>query len=95
MFFRHGLNRLPQKLRTQQVKSVKRYEKQVPGHHVQVDVKFLTFKDKSGRRFVDSNIRLSMMLRVSEALKVYEKHNQACAIDFIDYVVCKFPSALK
>jgi hypothetical protein len=25
-----------------------RYEKQVPGHHVQVDVKFLTLKQKKG-----------------------------------------------
>ena len=32
----------------------KRYNKQVPGHQIQMDVKFLTFIDKSGtktRRF--------------------------------------------
>jgi len=26
----------------------KRYEKQVPGHHIQVDVKFLSFQSKNG-----------------------------------------------
>ncbi|TLX49231.1 IS481 family transposase [Pseudoalteromonas ruthenica] len=95
VFCRHGLNRLPQNLRTRQVKSVKRYEKQVPGHHVQVDVKFLTFKDKSGkkvRRFQYTAIDDATRIR---ALKVYEKHNQACAIDFIDYVVDKFPFRIK
>ena len=25
-----------------------RYEKKVPGHHIQLDVKFLSFKAKSG-----------------------------------------------
>ncbi|ERL61546.1 putative transposase, partial [Piscirickettsia salmonis LF-89 = ATCC VR-1361] len=28
----------------------KRYEKKVPGHHVQVDVKFLFFNDEDGKR---------------------------------------------
>jgi len=25
------------------------------------------------------------------ALKIYDKHNQDCAIDFVDYVIAKFP----
>lgn len=92
---RHGLNRLPQNLRKRQVKSIKRYEKKVPGHHVQVDVKFLTFQDSSGkkvRRFQYTAIDDATRIR---ALKVYEKHNQACAIDFINYVVDKFPFRIK
>ena len=28
----------------------KRYQKQVPGHHIQVDVKFLTFIGKRGEK---------------------------------------------
>jgi transposase InsO family protein len=92
---RHGLNRLPQNQRTRQVKSVKRYEKQVPGHHVQVDVKFLNFIDKSGnkvRRYQYTAIDDATRVR---ALKVYEKHNQANAVDFINYFVEKFPFRIK
>jgi hypothetical protein len=37
---RHGLNRLPNRVGPRSVHT-DRYEKQVPGHHVQVDVKFL------------------------------------------------------
>ena len=37
---RNGLNRLPQNARKRTV-TTHRYEKQVPGHHIQVDVKFL------------------------------------------------------
>ena len=68
----------------------KRYQKQVPGHHIQVDVKFLTFKGKRGkkvRRFqftaIDDATRVG-------ALKIYEKHTQASAIDFIDHIIEKF-----
>ena len=40
---RNGMNVLPKGKRTRSVKSFKRYEKRVPGHRVQIDVKFLTF----------------------------------------------------
>src|SRR6056297_1680872 len=46
---RHGLNRLPRGTRMRKVHT-KRYQKQVPGHHIQMDVKFLTFIDKKGRK---------------------------------------------
>jgi len=39
---RHGLNRLPRGTRVRKIHT-KRYNKQVPGHHIQMDVKFLTF----------------------------------------------------
>ena len=55
----------------------------MPGHHIQVDVKFLTFKGKRGekvRRFQYTAIDDATRVR---ALKVYEKHTQANAIDFI------------
>ena len=70
---RHGLSRLPRANRTRAVHT-KRYEKQVPGHHVQVDVKFLSFVDKSGRkvkRFQYTAIDDATRIR---ALKIYTKH---------------------
>ena len=42
---RHGVNRLPGKVGCRKVHT-KRYNKRVPGHHIQMDVKFLIFKDK-------------------------------------------------
>src|SRR5205085_8728528 len=87
---RHGLNRLPRNAKKRTV-MWQRYEKQAPGHHVQVDVKFLDFKDPSGkklRRFQYTAIDDATRIR---ALKIYEKHTQANAIDFVDYVVKKFP----
>jgi len=69
----------------------KRYNKQVPGHHIQMDVKFLIFKDKQGKKLkryqytaIDDATRV-------RALKVYERHTQKNAIDFVDYVIDKFP----
>lgn len=63
----------------------------MPGHHVQVDVKFLFFQDSRGKtikRFQFTAIDDASRIR---ALKVYQKHNQKSAIDFIDYVINKFP----
>ena len=42
---RHGLNKLPNRVGRRAVHT-HRYQKQVPRHHVQVDVKFLTLKRK-------------------------------------------------
>jgi transposase InsO family protein len=87
---RNGLSRLPRKAGTRAVHT-KRYEKQVPGHHIQVDVKFLIFKGKGGnliKRYQYTAIDDATRIR---ALKVYSRHNQANAIDFVDYVVEKFP----
>lgn len=88
---RHGMNRLPQNQRKRSIPIPQRYEKQVPGHHVQVDVKFLFFKDQNGKqvkRFQYTAIDDATRIR---ALKIYEKHNQANAIDFVNYVIDKFP----
>ena len=46
---RHGLNRLPRGIRMRKVHT-KRYQKQVPGHDMQMDVKFLTFISKKGEK---------------------------------------------
>ena len=75
---RNGMNRLPHGTRLRKVHT-KRYQKQVPGHHIQMDVKFLTLKGKQGekvRRFQYTAIDDATRVR---ALKVYEKHTQANA----------------
>lgn len=91
---RQGLRRLPRNTPRRAVAS-QRYEKQVPGHHVQADVKFLTFKSAAGSKIkryqytaIDDAIRI-------RALKIYERHNQANAIDFINHVVDRFPFRIK
>ena len=73
----------------------KRYNKQVPGHHIQMDVKFLTFIGKKGekiRRFQYTAIDDATRVR---ALKVYNKHTQASAIDFVDHIIDKFPFRIR
>ena len=68
-----------------------RYEKQVTGHHVQVDVKFLTLQGPAGRhirRYQYTAIDDATRIR---ALRVYRRHTQQNAIAFIDHVVGKFP----
>ena len=91
---RNGLNRLPRGTRMRKLHT-KRYQKQVPGHHIQVDVKFLTFKGKRGekvRRFQFTAIDDATRVR---ALKIYEKHTQVSAIDFIDHIIEKFPFRIR
>ena len=85
----YGLRRLERTAR-KRITHSKRYAKSVPGHHVQVDVKFLVFKDLDGkivRRFQYTAIDDATRIR---ALKIYPRHTQANAIDFIDYVVDRF-----
>jgi len=87
---RHHLNRLPANQKKKALKTI-RYEKQVPGHHIQVDVKFLIFPQSDRtkiKRFQYTAIDDATRIR---ALKVYSKHTQLNAIDFIDYVIEKFP----
>jgi transposase len=83
VLLRHGLNRLPRNAKKRPILT-QRYEKQVPGHHVQVDVKFLDFKDQQEqkvRRFQYTAIDDATRIR---ALKIYERHTQENAIDFIN-----------
>lgn len=87
---RNGVNRLPGGTRVRKIHT-KRYNKQVPGHQIQMDVKFLTFIDKSGaktRRFQYTAIDDATRIR---ALKIYERHHQANAINFVDHVIATFP----
>jgi len=91
---RHGLNRLPRGTRLRKIHT-KRYNKQVPGHHIQMDVKFLTFigkNDQKVRRFQYTAIDDATRVR---ALKVYKRHTQANAIDFVNHIIDKFPFRIR
>lgn len=86
----HGLSRLP-KTAPRRALYTKRYAKTVPGRHVLVDVKFLQLKDREGRtikRYQYTAIDDATRIR---ALQVFPEHNQGRAIQFMDYVVDKFP----
>ena len=75
---------------TRKAMGPKRYSKETPGHHVQVDVKFLIFNTEEGKVKRYQYTAIDDCTRV-RAIKVYEKHNQKNAIDFLDYVIDKFP----
>ena len=85
---RNGISRLPRNAKRRSPgPKIKLYEKQTPGHHVQMDVKFLSFVNKEGnkiKRYQYTAIDDATRIR---ALKVYKKHNQENAIDFLDYVI--------
>jgi transposase InsO family protein len=86
----HGVGRLPKTAPRRAIHS-KRYAKTVPGHHVQLDVKFLRLKDATGKvvkRYQYTAIDDATRIR---ALQVFPKHNQDCAIQFMDYVIARFP----
>jgi transposase InsO family protein len=87
---RNGLNRLPRNAKKRTVQT-KRYEKQMPGHHIQMDVKFINLRSSEGpvvKRFQYTAIDDATRIRT---LKIYKKHTQQNAIDFIDHVITKFP----
>ena len=92
---RNGLNRLPRGTRLRKVHTT-RYQQQVPGHQIQVDVKFLIFRGKDGKpikRYQYTAIDDATRVR---ALKVYNRHTQATnAILFIDYVIKSFPFRIR
>lgn len=86
----HGVARLP-KTAPRRALHTKRYAKTVPGHHIQVDVKFLQLKDRVGKtvkRYQYTAIDDATRIR---ALQIFPEHNQECAIQFLDYVVETFP----
>ena len=87
---RQGLRRLPKNVGLRAIHT-RRYAKEVPGHHVQVDVKFVSLKATDGhrvRRFQYTAIDDATRVR---ALKIYAQHNQKRAIAFVDYFTEKFP----
>jgi len=95
VLLRNKLNRLPENIKKRSRQSLKRYEKKVPGHHVQIDVKFLFFIDKQGKRLKKFQYTAIDDCTRIRALKIYEKHTQASSIDFVNHVVSKFPFRIK
>ena len=85
------MNRLPSSQRYKRLdKRYLRYEKQQPGHRVQLDVKFV--KPLRGSRkkkyYQFTAIDDCTRLRV---LKIYDRLNQKTAIQFVDYVLEHLP----
>lgn len=85
-----GINRLPSNMRYRDKKEqFKRYEKLLPGHQIQIDVKFLSPIHRQKKRYyqftaIDDCTRIRI-------LKIYERNNQINAIKFVDYVLSKLP----
>jgi transposase InsO family protein len=94
---RLDLNRLPASQRYQRLdKRWKRYEKQLPGHQIQIDVKFVeplktAARPAAGRRtkyYQFTAIDDCTRLRV---LRIYPRCDQKTAIQFVDYVLERMP----
>jgi transposase InsO family protein len=67
----------------------KRYEKPLPGHRVQIDVKFIApLKGSRRKHYQFTAIDDCTRIRV---LRIYDRLNQQSAIRFLDYVLEKLP----
>lgn len=84
----------------------KRYEKQRPSHHVQVDVKFvepLPGKPGSGGPAVKPAGRPGKFYQFTaiddctrlRVMRIYPRNNQETAIQFLDYVLSQLPFAVE
>src|ERR1700722_17117638 len=87
---RLGISRLPSSQRYKRHKDRwKRYEKPLPGHRVQVDVKFIDpIPGSRKKHYQYTAIDDCTRIRV---LRIYAQHNQKSAIQFLDYVLEKLP----
>ncbi len=93
---RLDLNRLPASQRYKRHdRRWKRYEKQQPGHRVQIDVKFIeplggTTKRRKHYQFtaIDDCTRIRV-------LRVYPQLNQKTAIQFVDYLASRLPFTIE
>jgi len=79
ILIRNDLRRLPSKVGCRALHT-RRYAKRVPGHHIQLDVKFLNLSTADGSR-----------ARRYQYTAIDDRHTQKNAIDFVDYVIEKFP----
>ena len=87
---RLDMNRLPASQRYKRHKDRwKRYEKPLPGHRVQVDVKFIEpIAGARKKHYQYTAIDDCTRIRV---LRIYPRNNQKTAIQFLDYVLEKLP----
>jgi transposase InsO family protein len=91
---RLDMNRLPSSQRYKRhVDRWKRYEKQQPGHRVQIDVKFVApLKGSRKKHYQFTAIDDCTRIRV---LRIYDRLSQKTAIQFADYVLEKLPFAVE
>jgi transposase len=84
------MSRLPASQRYKRhVDRWKRYEKRLPGHRVQIDVKFISpLKGTRKKHYQFTAIDDCTRIRV---LRIYDRLNQQSAIRFLDYVLEKLP----
>jgi transposase InsO family protein len=104
---RLGLNRLPASQRYKpKDRRWKRYEKQLPGHHVQIDVKFIApitpataHGAAASAKPATASTRRKKYYQYTaiddctrlRVLRIYDKNNQKTAIAFADYVIARLP----
>jgi transposase InsO family protein len=85
------LNRLPASQRYQRHdRRWKRYEKQLPGHRVQIDVKFIEPLPGSRKRKYYQFTAIDDCTRL-RVLRIYPAVNQKTAIQFLDYLLQRLP----
>ena len=88
---RVDLSRLPASQRYQRHdRKWKRYEKPMPGHAVQVDVKFIAPLSSSSRKKYYQFTAIDDCTRL-RVLRIYDRLNQNTAIQFADFLLDKFP----
>lgn len=64
------------------------------GHHVQVDVKFLSFPDDKGKKIKRYQYTAFNDRTRTRVLKIYGKHNQINVIDVINYLIKQYPCCI-
>jgi transposase InsO family protein len=91
---RLDMSRLPASQRYRRhVDRWKRYEKPLPGHRVQIDVKFIApLRGLRKKHYQFTAIDDCTRIRV---LRIYDRLNQKTAIQFVDYVFERLPFAVE
>ncbi len=94
VLLRNKMQYLPRHKRRSPGPIYKRYEKITPGHQVQVDVKICIFQRNGNKikRYQYTAIDDATRVR---CLKIYSRHTQSNAINFIDHIIEKFPFRIK
>ncbi len=89
---RLDMSRLPTSQRYKRLdKRWKRHEKQLPGHQVQIDVKFIEpIKGVTPRKKYYQFTAIDDCTRL-RVLRIYPRLNQKTAIQFVDYVLQQLP----
>jgi transposase InsO family protein len=94
---RLDLNRLPASQRYKRLdKRWQRYEKQLPGHQLQIDVKFVEPLKDAPKPAVGRRTKYYQFTAIDDCtrlrvLKIYPKCDQKTAIQFLDYVLERMP----